>query len=213
MFSNYCYLYKLNCQFYHYCSALASRSTTPDAHEEDLVRNMKQVQNIKYAMDCERDDIFDTIAFANDHAGFIQCLDLSKGLNVVLAHSGMINHVNKLYDNLTVLTNDNPICFFYDTTFQMGNFFLSLLSYNHPCFYQNKTVLMAVYIHCYTEEVDHRRFFTEMKFCVPNLDSPKTVIVTDREKSIINAIKNHLSSVHHVFCWNHMKQVIQPFIF
>jgi len=96
---------------------------------------------------------------------------------------------------------------FYDTTYCVGPFFLSMLSCRHPCLKNNKTVLIAGLIHTFTQQMDHEPLFSKIRKLIEHFNSKKTVVVTDREGSIRNAIAQECPNLINVFCWNHIRQV------
>lgn len=67
---------------------------------------------------------------------------------------------------------------------------------------------LAVMFHELTTEIHHQTFFNtickHLKF-----NAGRTIIVTDREMGIRNAIKNELPSATNLFCWNHIRKVKQ----
>jgi len=165
-------------------------------------RNLKQAQNLKERIASKRDDIYAAVTWSLDHPGVVPSLDLHDGINIVTCHPQIIQHVNKLYNFV-----QTPLVFFYDTTYCVGPYFLSMLSCRHPCLKSNKTVLIAGLIHTFTQQMDHEPIFSKMRKLIQHFNSKKTVVVTDREGSIRNAIANECPNLLHVFCWNHLRQV------
>jgi hypothetical protein len=102
--------------------------------------------------------------------------------------------------------SDEPLLDSYDTTFDLGDLFVSVLVYKHVMFQGGNTIPVAFMIHDHRSGELHDRFFRTIKSLVPNLSKGTPVIVTDREPSIAKALKNYLSNCKHVFCWNHIKR-------
>ncbi len=98
------------------------------------------------------------------------------------------------------------LVFHFDTTFDIGTFFTSILSLRHPVFKNEPILTVAVMYHETTNENAHNEFFQAV---LEKLDLNKSgvIIVTDREKSITNAIKTYLNDAKNAFCWNHIRKV------
>jgi hypothetical protein len=85
--------------------------------------------------------------------------------------------------------SDEPLLVSYDTTFDLGDFFVSVLVYKHAMFQRGNTIPVAFMIHDRRSGELHVRFFRTIKSLVPNLSKGTPVIVTDREPGIAKALK------------------------
>ena len=55
----------------------------------------------------------------------------------------------------------------------------------------------------------HKEMFKECIKRIPSLSKANCPLVTDREKSIVNAITSELQSVKLIYCWNHVFRDVQ----
>ena len=92
----------------------------------------------------------------------------------------------------------------YDTTFQLGDFYLSPFNFCHTLFAEKPCIPAMFLLHEQKLTTTHHEFFNELCNRIPSLHSSKCPIVTDREQSILNAISSSLPNVPLVHCWNHI---------
>ena len=69
-------------------------------------------------------------------------------------------------------------------------------------------ILVLALLHEFTDTEVHCKAFSTICSMIPEFQSPKTVVITDREGSILNAIKKIASLVKVLLCWKHIRQVI-----
>ena len=105
----------------------------------------------------------------------------------------------------------------YDTTFNLCDYYLSILSFVHP-FIENakgKPVSIPVFYYLHARKFDetHQTFwdFFEKKI---GKEATKIFIVTDCESAIRNAIKRSLAKydICLVRCWNHLSKTIERWL-
>ena len=96
----------------------------------------------------------------------------------------------------------------YDTTFCLGDFYLSVLLYRETEFDPSPVIPLAFYVHERKLHGTHDAFFfSYINSVIPELDSSTNVfIVTDGEQAIITAVKNNLPNIAFFRCWNHTVQ-------
>jgi len=165
-------------------------------------RNVKQVHNIQYQLNQQNahDDVFETFLFGTTHDGVILQQELIPNLITIQSHPEVICHIKSLQETFKHLV------FHYDTTFDVGDFFVSILSMRHPLFKNEPMIPVAAMFHDSTKQRCHSHFFKVIsEYFVMN--STKVIIVTDREKGILNAIKEQLPNAQNLFCWNHIRRV------
>lgn len=107
-------------------------------------------------------------------------------------------------------SKDMVATFFYDTTFNLGDFYLSPLTYKHPHMTGHPVIPFAYAIHHSKQLQVHTHFFIKIQQVYSELKNAK--IITDREPSIITAIENSLPNCYHFYCWNHIKQDVKNWI-
>ena len=104
------------------------------------------------------------------------------------------------------LKSDEPVLLSYNTTFNVGDFFVSCLVFKHVLFKDGKTIPAAFLVHDRKNQESHDDFFRLLSKFVPNLNKGNPVIVTDRELSFTKAIQNNFPNMNILYCWNHLKK-------
>ena len=95
-------------------------------------------------------------------------------------------------------------CLSYDTTFDMGDFYLSVLTFRQTEFKETPVVPLLFMIHERRLESVHDFFFKRLVVLIPEIKRCKRlVIVSDEETAIVNAIRNNLPEVPRFRCWIH----------
>ena len=94
----------------------------------------------------------------------------------------------------------------YDTTFQLGDFYVSPLLFRHVMFSTSPVIPALFLIHERKFYKVHAEFMQTLAEKVPNLVQGKHIIplVTDEEVGIVEAVGKYLSKVQRVGCWNHV---------
>ena len=105
-----------------------------------------------------------------------------------------------------VLLLDSPSCqlLSYDTTFQSGDFYISILSFPHSLFTKSPVMPAAFLLYECKLQAYHAEFFD---VCTKLCSSQKNTtfpIVKDEEKAFVNAIAAILPKATHLRCWNHI---------
>lgn len=113
---------------------------------------------------------------------------------------------------LTVLQIGGDQLLSYDTTFQLGDFYVSPLIFRHTIFKERPCIPVMFLV--------HERKFTEMhkdmfKECVKHLQSLRKIkipLVMDREPALMIAVQSELPNIALVFCWNHIFRDIRRWL-
>jgi len=92
----------------------------------------------------------------------------------------------------------------YDTTFQLGDFYVSPLLFRHTLFVESPVVPALFLIHERKFETAHEQLFKIAVSKVSALTRKSFQIVTDEEKAIVNAIEKYLPKATRLRCWNHI---------
>ena len=98
-------------------------------------------------------------------------------------------------DRVLLLDSSSPQLLSYDTTFQLGDFYLSVLCFRHTIFKEAPVIPAAFLTHERTFEYNHKEFFRICKKLVRSLDITLCPIVTDEEQAIVNAITEVLPQI------------------
>lgn len=134
---------------------------------------------------------------------------LVAGITIVVKHPVLIHH---LVDIMRIgQGKSNSMQFFFDTTYNVGTYFVSPLSFRHPLLKGRPVIPFAFLVHEFTDSASsHVPFFEEISKSVPKLNRTAAahVIVTDRERSIKDAVTRALPNINHFFCYLHMTKVI-----
>lgn len=166
-------------------------------------RNSKQVENIRYKQlqkqRISHDSLFNIHELAHDIPGFIHAIHTYPDLICVLGQQEILDQLDRvlLLDSAAQLIS-------YDTTFQLGDFYVSVLCFRHTLFKEAPVIPAAFLIHERKFEAHHKIFFTICSSLVPSLSHTAYPIVTDEEKAIVNAISEILPNVAQLRCWNHI---------
>ena len=111
-------------------------------------RNRKQIiilQNkIKTKQQIRRDDIYNLCALAVEFDDFFWEIDLYPNLDAIIGLKDVLNHFDDL---VTVLYDELCIILSYDTTFQLGDFYVSPISFLHLYFKRSSIVPLAFLVH------------------------------------------------------------------
>lgn len=168
-------------------------------------KNYKQVANT-IARERKRnllsnDDIYGLYLLNEEIPDFVHLMQLIPNFAVVLFRENMINLFLSVHHLPEVVLH-------YDTTFNIGDFYLSILVYKHPIFEHGRTIPLAYLMHHKKVYDVHRLFFETLKqhLTVKTFDLK---IVTDREAAIVKAIKTVLPECRLFFCWNHIIRDIE----
>jgi len=90
---------------------------------------------------------------------------------------------------------------YYDTTFSMGDFYVSTVLYRHDIFESSPVMPLLMLVHERRTTASHELLFQWLK----QLTSVSSITcVADREQSITNAIKTVMPDSTMVYCWNHI---------
>lgn len=104
-------------------------------------------------------------------------------------------------------------CLTYDTTFEMGLFNLSALTYRQIEFEETPAVPLMLMIHEHNIASVHDFFFARLAEILPDLKSAENVIIiTDEEDAVLQALKNHFPDLQRFRCWHRALQDIKEFL-
>ena len=117
--------------------------------------------------------MFEIVTFP-DLLRFFGNPDLLKELNNVL-------ELSQGEDNI-------QLYFSYDTTFNIGNFYVSPLVFRHILFEGDPVIPVAFMLHERKFQNVHERFWQHLLTKIPNLKSTPVPVVVDKEMGITNAI-------------------------
>ena len=94
------------------------------------------------------------------------------------------------YDRLLQLKYIDPIPLYYDTTFCLGDFYVSTLAFQHIMFKESPVIALGFMVHKRKFQKCHEQFLEVIKGKILQLGKKTVPIVTDREVGIVDAITN-----------------------
>ena len=96
------------------------------------------------------------------------------------------------------------MCLSYDTTFEMGDFYVSVLTYRQTEFEEMPVIPLIFMLHMDRLQTIHEIFFSRVAELIPQIaESKNVIIVTDAEKAITNAVFQTWPNIPMFRCWIH----------
>ena len=183
-----------------YKNAISSSGCPTEYQPALMPRNSRQVKNIQNRVRQKsrltQDALYNIHELAYDLDGFVKTITTYPDLVVICGHDRVIREL----DSVLHLVSDCPQLLSYDTTFQLGDFYLSALLFRHTLF-SNSPVIPALFlVHERKLEEAHERFMEYLAKLIPTLVSGKwpVPLVTDEEVGI-----NKVSSGSHTYINNY----------
>ena len=171
-----------------------------------MPRNPKQISNVqareRQKSRFSHDALYNLHETAFDLDGYISKIVTYPDLLVICGLKSILNELNRIISAGT----QSPILLSYDTTFKLGDFYVSPLLFCHVLFEQNPTIPAAFVVHERKFQSVHEEFMKFVSQQLPALSKVKVSvpIVADDEAGLCHAIDNCLPCVSHVQCWNHL---------
>ena len=171
-------------------------------------RNIKQLRNLRYQhlndIRLSRISLYNLHEIAYDIPGFIWKISTFPDLICVYGLEEIITEFDRVLH-----IDSNKQLLSYDTTFQLGDFYVSPLMFRHLLFKENPCIPALFLVHERKLTETHEAMFKECVERIPSLAKTCFPIVTDKERSIINAIKSELPGIKLLYCWNHIFRDVQ----
>ena len=191
-----------------YKKEIASMACDPVLVKAQTPRNMKQLRNLRYQhlhqSRISHDALYNLHELAYDVPGFVWKISTYPDLVCIIGLQEILEEADK-----SLLLQHGPQLLSYDTTFQLGDFYVSPLIFRHTLF-QEKPCIPAMFLFHERKFTDtHKQLFHECVSRIPALKNCRCPLVTDKEKAIANAVKEVLLNISHVFCWNHILRDIR----
>ena len=175
-------------------------------------RDQKQVQNVRMnelkSRRISHDALYNMHELAIDMPNFIHTIRTHPDLVCVCGHSAILEEL----DRVLLLDSSLPQLLSYDTTFQLGDFYVSILCFRHTLFKEAPVIPAAFLIHERKFEAHHTELFEMCSKLVKSLKTTNHPIVTDEERGIINAITKALPNLPQLRCWNHTFRSIKSWL-
>jgi len=187
-------------------TAANSTDTTPVTaapRNAEQVRNTQKRERNKQRL--SRDALYNLHEFAYD-SGFIHKICTFPDLSVICYNQDVVAVFNSLLS--TSAQSATPtIVITYDTTFNLGDFYLSILLFRETEFEPSPIIPLAYYIHERKLQATHDEFFGHIRLICPQLDqSLNAVLITDNEAAITGSVNDNFPNLPAFLCWNHVLQ-------
>lgn len=180
-----------------------SCSVPPEYHSIFTPKNVKQVSNLqtrhRQRLRLSHDALYNLHELSFDLQIFVQKIVTYPDLVVVCGLEPMFKNLNRL------LTITEGQLMSYDTTFQLGDFYVSPLLFRNVLFSKTPVMPAAFLLHERKTKPCHEEMMRIIARELPNLVNGKKVVpmVTDDEKSF-EAIDCFLPKITRLICWNHI---------
>ncbi len=177
-----------------YKREVAAKKCKPQSAPVNLPRNMKQLRNLCYKhlnqTRISRDAMYNLHEIAYDIPGFTWKITTFPDLTYICGLQEILEEA----DNVISLRSTGQLLS-YDTTFQMGDFYVSPFIIHHTIFKERPSIPAMFLIHERKLAETHEEMFKECAARIPALKKTSSPLVTDREKAIMNAVKQKLPSL------------------
>ena len=177
------------------------------------IRNRKQiynhVANKNLFQRFSKDEIFNTMIIATELSENFMANELTPELFIIYAHLDCVTEFTKL-----LKTYKGTIVLYYDTTFKLGDFYVSPLIYRHALLVGEPCFPLVFLIHRRKIKEVHMNFFFRVSNRIHLMqDVTNIVIITDREEAITSSIKKVMPNVKLLYCWNHIRKDIKRWLY
>ena len=169
-----------------YKDCVSQNDCLPEYHSILKPRNSKQIRNLqererqKYRL--THDALYNLHELAYDLSDYVIMIKTYPDLVVICGLHVLCNELNQVL----MTESELPQLLSYDTTFQLGDFYLSPLLFRHIIFSSSPVVPVLFLIHERKFQTCHEEFMQEVSKLVPSLTHGKKMIplVTDDEPGI-----------------------------
>lgn len=157
-------------------------------------RNTTQVKNIRSKIlrrqRLSHDALYNLHELAADMPDFIHVIRTHPDLVCVCGQKALLQEL----DRLLLVSSPSPQLLSYDTTFQLGDFYVSTLAFRHTLFQEAPVIPACFLIHERKFQACHDELFKICCKLVPTLSKTTQPIVTDEEQAFVSTLKAHLRS-------------------
>lgn len=123
-----------------------------------------------------REDLYNLIQLSSHLDGFVKHVTLYPDLVCIISLPEMITQFNQLVD----VKSTEQLFLSYDTTFNLGDCYVSAIVFKHILFKETPLVPLAFLIHDRKFGSVHEHFFSFIKSAIPKISKKKIPIVIDR---------------------------------
>ena len=173
-----------------------------------MPRDLKQLQNLCFKhlnnSRISKDDLYNLHEIAYDTNDFLQRIITYPDLACLCGLQQILKETNQILQ-----LKETGQLLSYDTTFQLGDFYVSALLLRHIIFEENPCIPLMLLIHERKFTETHQVLFQEVVRCISSIKSTSSCLVIDREKAIIKAAEIEVLNLQQLQCWNHIYRDIR----
>ena len=155
------------------------------------------------------DGLYNIHEIAYDLSGFVSKIVTYPDLIIVCGIPKMLNEI----ENLLHTDLSSPQLLSYDTTFQLGDIYVSVLLMRHMLFESAPVMPVGFLLHERKQESAHEEFMKFIAVSCPTLanhrNQNRIPMVTDEEHAICSSIDKWLPGVTRLRCWNYTFSAIK----
>ena len=146
---------------------------TPTSHLPVLqARNSQQVENIRNKKLKEQrishDSLYNLHEIALDMPEFVHKIETYPDTLCVCGHKAILDE----FDKVLLLHSPSPQLMSYDTTFQLGDFYVSVFTFRHTLFKESPVIPATFLIHERKFQYCHEQLFQETLMALTKQDTP-----------------------------------------
>lgn len=138
------------------------------------VRNHQRLTRDKGKL--SKDDIYNLVQLAHHLDGFVEEITIYPDLISIFALPEMIDTFVELIQS----NADSPVCLVYDTTFNLGDFYVSPLVFRHVLFESTPWMPLPFLVHDRKLQKSHNRLFEYLSDRIPVLKGKRIPFITHR---------------------------------
>ncbi len=188
-----------------YRKTLASCPRELESHATNAPRDVKQVANAQFQRRIKSNLSSNglwNLLYIIDDTKFVKRLVIDKDDFMIFCFQDALLEKLKCVLNRRDL---KPQQLSYDTTFLLGDFYLSILVFRETELESAPAIPCIFFIHERKLMETHEEFWSLVVRYIPELPSSNnTYIVTDQEKAIVSAIQKFLPDIDLFRCYNHV---------
>lgn len=193
-----------------YASLLTKKNLPPTMKPRDK----KQVKNHQHlhrdSLRLSHDEIANIVEFGLQVKDFVRSVNIDlddESISIFLISKDLCKRISQVICLPKI--QDRPMQIQYDTTFRVGEYYVSTMSFRHPSFANYPIIPFAYLISTRKFAKDHLKLFQYVKDSCPALGRRSFIFVTDREFRNIDAV---FPQVQHVYCWKHIGSDIETWV-
>jgi len=192
---------------------LQTESAVPNVLQRVLKpRDMKQVRNaqhnVRQQSRISKDTLYNIHELAYHLDEFVWKIETYPDLLIVIGLKSIVDEFNRFID-VNLENSGTKQYFSYDTTFEIGDFFLTPFIFRHILFEGSPLVPLAYMIHERRQQNAHSIFVKLLKEKCPAINRTKVPLILDREKAMTNAFQQGLPNLDILYCWNHLRRDVK----